>query len=69
VAGREQLTEELLRILILISHDTLLHQADLARDLGDHVSFPAGDGETIAYVSPNGEVGRSRPVSIRAATA
>jgi hypothetical protein len=42
VAGREQLTEELLRILILISHDTLLHQADLTGNL-DHVRFASCD--------------------------
>jgi hypothetical protein len=38
MSRREQLTEKVLRILlILLSHDPLLHEADLTGDFGDHV--------------------------------
>jgi hypothetical protein len=37
MSGREQLAQELLRILVNVSHDPLLHQADLAGNLVDHV--------------------------------
>jgi hypothetical protein len=38
MSSREQLAEKLLRILlILLSHDPLLHKPDLTGDLGNHV--------------------------------
>jgi hypothetical protein len=40
---REQLPQNLLGVLVLLSHDSLLHQADLAGDLGDHVRFAVCD--------------------------
>jgi hypothetical protein len=69
MSSREELAEKLLRILIRLSHDPLLQQADLAGDLGNHFSFPACDRGDDRIGKPDGEVGCSRPLSIRAATA
>ena len=43
MSSREELAEKLLRILVCLSHHSLLHQADIAGDVGDHFSLPARD--------------------------
>jgi hypothetical protein len=44
MSRREELAEKLLRILICLSHDPLLHEPDFPRDIGDHLGFTPRDG-------------------------
>jgi hypothetical protein len=57
-------------ILVRLSHDPLLPQADLTRDPGDHVGFSAADRghDCVREAERRGPV-QPAPLSIRAATA
>jgi hypothetical protein len=63
MASCEQLAQELVRILLRLSHDPLLHEADVTGDLGDHLSFPPGDrGDDRVRETKRG--GRVQPAAL-----